>query len=522
MNGKKKKKLTGRIDTNSIKTTTLFSFVMFAMILISFLWVLTSFFLDTYYQTVRSQEVIRTANAIETQYRKDPGSFSSYAVETAGINGIYIRIENGSDTMVFDGTRGSLDSDEFSEEADPASVDRYSDDIERISRKLAADPAGSVTETRHSASSDASARLVYASNINTGSNVATLYIIAPLYPDQATIRIIKSMLSYITVILLSVACLLAYALSKRITSPIENLTRSAKELSTGNYNVKFNGSSFTETKELARALNKASYEMEKTDFYQREILANVSHDLKTPLTMIRSYAGKIIDISGDIPEKRNADLQIIISETERLNRLVTDMLSVSNLQSNNVELRRETFDLVEAAKEVYESFMVLGSSQGYEITFHPCKPSYVVGDRSRIMQVMTNFVSNAVKYSGDSKYINIQLVRGKQKVAFHCIDQGVGIPSDEISHVWDKYYRTSANHERGIEGTGLGLAISKSILNLHSANYGVKSEEGKGSDFWFEMDTVRKPYSRGKTSRDTLSDASVSAEVKEAAADTSE
>ncbi len=498
------RKIAEKIDTSSIKTTTLFSFVMFAMILISFLWVLTSFFLDTYYQTVRTQEVIRTADSIDAQYRKSSSSFSNYAIETASINGIYIRIDNGADTMIFDGIRTPIESEELSDSSTGIS-DRYSEDIARISKRLEEDPSGSVTETMHSATSDSEARLIYASNIIEGSEVATLYIIAPLYPDQTTLRIVKSMLSYVTVILLSVACLLAYALSKRITSPIENLTRSAKELSTGNYNVKFNGSSFTETKELARALNKASYEMEKTDFYQREILANVSHDLKTPLTMIRSYAEKIIDISGDNPEKRNADLQIIISETERLNRLVTDMLSVSNLQSNNVEMHRETFDLVEAAEDVYESFMVLGSSQGFDIHFQPCKPAYVTGDRSKIMQVMTNFVSNAVKYSGDSKFINIQLSRSNRKVAFHCIDHGVGIPSDEISHVWDKYYRTSANHERDIEGTGLGLAISKSILNLHSANYGVKSEEGKGSDFWFEMDTVRKPSSRGKASRDTLS-----------------
>ena len=140
--------------------------------------------------------------------------------------------------------------------------------------------------------------------------------------------------------------------------------------------------------------------------------------------------------------------------------------------------------------------MVLSSSKGFEINFHPCKPTYVVGDRSRIMQVMTNFVSNAVKYSGDSKFIDIKLSKGGRKVSFHCIDHGVGIPSDEISHVWDKYYRTSANHERGIEGTGLGLAIVKGLLNLHNAQYGVESEEGKGSDFWFELETVRKPSSR--------------------------
>jgi signal transduction histidine kinase len=304
------------------------------------------------------------------------------------------------------------------------------------------------------------------------------------------------MLIYISFIVLSVSVFLAYFLANRLSSPIENLTVSAKELSNGNYNVRFDGASFTETKELAKALNKASYEMEKTDFYQREIIANVSHDLKTPLTMIRSYAEKIIDITGDNPEKRNADLGVIISETERLNRMVSDMLSVSNLQSNNVEMHMETFDLVAAAKDVYESFLVLSSSQGFDIHFHPCKPSYVVGDRSRIMQVMTNFVSNAVKYSGDNKYVDIKLSKGSRKVAFHCIDHGVGIPSDEISHVWDKYYRTSANHERDIEGTGLGLAIVKGILNLHNARYGVESEEGKGSDFWFEMETVRKPVEK--------------------------
>ena len=476
------------LDPNSIKTTTLVSFVVFASLLISFLWTLMSFFINTYYEAARTQEVIRTAAAIETQYREDAGLFDEFALQTAGTNGIYIRLDSSQGSYAYDGTSGIRDSDTFDI------------DIERISKKLSESGLDSVTETRFGASSDSDARLVYAAHIDFYGEVDTLYIIAPLYPDKVTIRIVKNMLLYISFIVLTIALLLAYALSRRIALPIESLTKAATELSKGNYNVKFDGSAFTETKELARALNKASYEMEKTDFYQREIIANVSHDLKTPLTMIRSYAEKIIDISGDNPEKRNSDLQIIISETERLNRLVTDMMSVSNLQSNNVELHKETFDIVQAAQEVYESFMVLSSSEGFDIHFHPCRPTYVVGDRSRIMQVMTNFVSNAVKYSGENKYIDIQVSRSSKKVAFHCVDHGMGIPSDEIAHVWDKYYRTSANHERDIEGTGLGLAIVKGILTLHNAKYGVESEEGKGSDFWFEMDTVRKPSQSGGSS----------------------
>ena len=492
MTGEKNKSVLGKLDTSSIKTTTLLSFVVFAMFLVSFLWLLTSFFLDTYYQTMRTQEVIRTANAIETQYNQNRSAFDNYAVETAGINGIYIRIDSLEGSFVYDGTSAIKGTGVFE------------DDIERVRKRLNASPLDSVSETRYDSASDSNSRLIYAAYIRKAaaiSDYTTLFIIAPLYPDQATISIFKNMLIYISVILLGIACLLAYALSRRISAPIENLTKSATELSQGNYNVKFDGSTFTETRELARALNKASYEMERTDFYQREILANVSHDLKTPLTMIRSYAEKIIDISGDNPEKRNADLQIIISETERLNRLVTDMLSVSNLQSNNVEMHMEVFDLVDAAEDVYESFKVLSSSGEYDINFHPCRPSYIIGDRSKLVQVINNFVSNAVKYSGDNKFIDIKLVRSKGKVAFHCIDHGVGIPAEEISHIWDKYYRTSANHDRGIEGTGLGLAISKSILTLHNAKYGVDSDEGKGSDFWFEMDMVRKPSQKARPGR---------------------
>ena len=483
------KRAVRRIDTSSIKTTTLLSFVIFALFLVMILWGLSNFYLNSFYERARSQEVMRTAETLEAQFRQDRYSFGPLALQTAGTNDLYIRIDTPEDNLVFDGTREVQGSDAFES------------DVNRIKTRLASSEAGNVSETRRD-NSGMGARLVYASYITAGGADNILCIIAPLYPDQVTVRILRDMLIYVSFIVLIVSLLLAFALSVRLTSPIEKLTRSAQELSKGNHDVYFDGAGFTETKELAKALNKASYEMEKTDFYQREIIANVSHDLKTPLTMIRSYAEKIIDITGDNPEKRNADLNVIISETEHLNRLVSDMLSVSNLQSNNIELRMETFDLVEAARSVYESFLALATSEGFEIHFHPCKPAYVVGDRTRMTQVMTNFVSNAVKYSGDNKYIDIRLSKTSKKVTFHCIDHGMGIPSDEIGHVWDKYYRTSANHERGIEGTGLGLAIVKGILNLHGAKYGVESEEGKGSDFWFEMETVRKPSAEDTEKKD--------------------
>lgn len=471
---------TQRIDPSSIKTTTMLSFVVFGIILIIILWSITSFFINKYYASARTKEAIDVATNIEEQLRMSPEGFENYAVQAAGSNGIYIRLDTpAGDKLVYDGTNGITD-------------DVFNQDAKEIYTDLLNSPNKPVSRVKKDSQASTNSRLVYASLISNWTGISKLCIITPLYPDHATINIIRNMLLYISLVVLVIAVGLAFYLSNRLANPITNITKSAQELSNGNYNVKFNGANFTETKELAKALNKASYEMEKTDFYQREIIANVSHDLKTPLTMIRGYAEKVIDITGDNPEKRNHDLNIIVSETERLNNLVTDMMTVSNLQSNKIELHKEQFDIVDAAQEVFESFVILNSSEDFSISFHPCKPALVTGDKAKIMQVMTNFVSNAVKYSGDNKFVDIRLKRVGRKVAFHCIDHGVGIPSDELSHVWDRYYRTSANHERDIEGSGLGLSIVKGILTLHNASYGVNSEEGKGSDFWFELDIEKK------------------------------
>ena len=468
-------------DPNSIKTTTMISFIVFAVLLLGILWGLMTFFLDRYYEVMRTQETMRVAQLIETEIEQNPLQFDAYAAQTARSNGLYIRLDTLTESRVYDGTVALEDDGAFG------------NDIEAIAKKLAKNKASAVTSvTKDSTDGSDNSRLIYATYTPSQFGIGTLFIIAPLYPDQATIQIVKNMLFYISLIVVGIAVLLAFYLSRNLLSPIESITKSARELSKGNYNVRFDGGKFTETKELAKTLNTASYEMEKTEFYQKEIIANVSHDLKTPLTMIRSYAEKIIDISGNNPEKRNSDLHVIISETERLNKLVSEMMTVSNLQSGKVELYKEYFNIVEAAEEVYDSFEIL-NNEGYDIHFHPCKATTVYGDKARIEQVMSNFVSNAVKYSGDNKYVDIQIKRQSKKVVFHCVDHGLGIPKDEQQHVWDRYYRTSANHERDIEGTGLGLSIVKGILNLHNAAFGVESEEGKGSDFWFEMDITKKP-----------------------------
>lgn len=481
---KTKKPGMSKFDPDSIRTSIVLYFIIFSVLLIVLIWFLQTFFMNHYYEQMRVQEIERIATLLKNSYENGNEDFSDLAADSSSASDIFIRVDTADGTSVYDS--GSYFR--------PSNI-AYDYETSIAKSRLDASSGTSASLIAKDRQND-SRRLVYATYIGDPSDEVYLYIVAPLYPVQSTISILRQQLKYISLISLIIAALLALLIADRLSQPIKSITKSAVEMSHGNYNVKFNGGSFTETKELARTLNTASYEMQKTDFYQRDLIANVSHDLKTPLTMIKSYAEMIRDLSGDNPAKRNQHLEVIITEADRLNKLVSDMLSASKLQSNSVELEKETFDLVDAAEEIANTYIVLNDQEGYHIRFTKCKPSYVYGDPEKIRQVMSNFISNAVKYCGEDKEIQIQLKRSGKKVRFDVIDHGEGIAADELAHVWERYYRTSANRNRNIEGSGLGLSIVKSILTLHNANYGVESEVGKGSDFWFEMETVRKPVEK--------------------------
>ena len=467
-------------DPNSIRAVSLMYFMVFAAVILLMVWFMQSFFMNTYYERMMAQEAQTTANKLGNYYSTNKDNFDEYARKAADRNGLYIRLETADSTSEY-GNSGLSQGD----------LPHYQFEISDAKDKLAKSSLGKISLTVTEKGNKAS-RLVYATHLGNRDDGNILYMIAPLYPVESTISILRSQLLYITFITLMIASMLAIIMSTWLSLPIASITKSAVQLSNGNYNVNFNGGIFTETNELARTLNKASYEMQKTDSYQRDLIANVSHDLKTPLTMIKSYAEMINDISGDNPEKRAEHLAVIIAEADRLNKLVSDMLSASRLQSNSAELNMTKFDIVKAATEVEETFEVLNQQEGYNISFNKCKTAYVYGDYDKLKQVMANLISNAIKYCGKDKYVRIELKKVGRNVRFDVIDHGDGIAAEEISHVWERYYRTSANRNRNIEGTGLGLSIVKGILSLHNANYGVESEEGKGSDFWFELATVKK------------------------------
>ena len=326
------------------------------------------------------------------------------------------------------------------------------------------------------------------------SNAYVACVFSPLYPIESFAYILRNQFIQISVLALLFVLAVVFLLTLSITRPIRQLTLATEQMGKGYFNIKFKKGYYTEIDNLAGMLTIAEHEMNKIEQYQKDLIANVSHDLKTPLSLIKSYAEMIRDLSGDYPEKRNVHLKVIIDETDRLNLLVNEMLTLTRLQSNRLPMTNKPFDFKAAADAVLASYSILQEQEGYIIEYYKSNGDiFVDADESRIKQVMTNFMTNAVKYCGTDKVIIVTVRRYPRKVRFSVEDHGMGIAPEELPHVWDKYYKSSTHHVRATEGTGIGLSIVKEILRLQNAAFDVESTVGEGSIFWFELPTIRNP-----------------------------
>ena len=483
-----------RFDFNSIGFKLWGYFILFAILIVGLIWLLQISFLRTFYENMKLKEVEKTAKGLVQEFRSD-GSFDDFTAElNKYIQGTdtYAKVETGDGRIIYrpdyDGGRQP-----------------YFYRTETLSLRYNLQHSQFPTYSEISQGENNNKILSYACYLHKATegtdkenmeNSIVLYIFAPLFPVSSTISILRTQLVYITVIALLLAFSMAFYLATHITRPIREITKSAAEMGQGNYGVQFKGNSYSEINELAETLTDASIELEKTNMYQKDLIANVSHDLKTPLSIIKSYAEMIRDLSGDNKEKRNKHLGSIIEEADRLNMLVDDMLTMSRMQNRTIELERKDFDLSDVVQSLLASYDILAEQEGYNFILNSPGPLLVNGDEAKIKQVVINLITNAVKYCGTDKEIIVTLKKAGKRVRCEVQDHGQGIAPDEINHVWEKYYKSSTNHVRPTEGSGLGLSIVKEILTMHKAGYGVISKQGKGSTFWFEMDQVKQAKNR--------------------------
>ena len=303
--------------------------------------------------------------------------------------------------------------------------------------------------------------------------------------------ILKNQLIYITILVTIVAIIVANYLSKKITEPIEKITQKAAKLKDGNFEEKFDSSDIVEIDELSSTLNLVKDNLKKTDELRRDLLANVSHDLKTPLTMIKAYAEMIKDISYKDRNKLENNIDIIINETDRLNGLVNDILDLSKMQSNAVAVKLNivTYDLKEEIEKIIKNYEIMEKTKNYKFEVILPEKIVVKADKDKINQVILNLLNNAINYTGNDNLVTLKITELKKDYLVEIIDTGKGIKEEDIPYIWDKYYKKEANknHQREYIGSGIGLSIVKEILEKHGFKYGVNSQKNKGTTFYFNI-----------------------------------
>ena len=322
------------------------------------------------------------------------------------------------------------------------------------------------------------------------SNNLYIFISTSLIPLDSTINIIEQQLIIVSIVVLLLSIVVAYFISKRLSNPIIRISKAAKLISKGKLKTNFDsGSDIKELIDLTDALNDMKEELSKTEELQKDLMANVSHDLKTPLTMIKAYAELILDINIDDKEKCKSNLNIIIEEVNRLNDLVNDILALTKVENDLDKLDISSFDLIKLIKRIVKQHNIYVIKDGYSIEFiHDNIDKLMINaDKKKIEQVIYNLLNNALNYTGNDKKVIIKVVEDDKDYTIMVIDSGKGIDKKEIDHIFDRYYRSKKNHKRYVYGTGLGLSIVKNILLLHNYEYGVKSTKNKGTTFYFKI-----------------------------------
>lgn len=503
----------------SIKWRLFIYFAIFTAVVLAFLWIFQIVFLDDFYKTIKINDIKSTAGQIGADVNS---SNLQSEIDTISQNGeVSILVINMDSNAVYVSSTfpssllKNLTADEKNQIYTQAKnnggeyLERF--DRDQGPRGLGFPPNGQTGNTSGDVSNalpqlpgttagftpgqnNMLESMIYAKIVTNSQGQTMLVLLNTIIsPVNETVQTLRTQLLIITGIMIALALGMAFIISKIISKPIIKINESAKALAVGNYDIHFEENGYREIYELGKTLNYAAKELSTVEGLRRELIANISHDLRTPLTLITGYS----EVMRDIPNEYTPEnVQIIIDEAKRLTSIVNDVLDLSKLQSGTQELESERFSLTKTIGEIITRFSKLTGPKGYKIEFAFDREAFVSADELRLSQVIYNLMSNAINYTGQDKSVKvIQQIR-EGVVRVEVIDTGEGIPRDKLPYIWDRYYKVDKSHKRATIGSGLGLSIVKAVLELHGAKYGVTSTEGQGSVFWFELPVMDEENQR--------------------------
>lgn len=323
-----------------------------------------------------------------------------------------------------------------------------------------------------------------------------------------SVAIANEFLAYVGIIAVILGSLAMFLISNRFTKPILDLAGIAKKMSDLDFEIKYKVKSKDEIGELGKSINTLSVKLESTitelkmannelltdiqrkteiDEMRKEFLSNVSHELKTPISLIQGYAEGLKENINEDEESRDFYCEVIMDEANKMSNMVKKLLSLNELEFGSNQVNFDRFDIVTLIKSVLISTEILFKQKQATLYFDQQEPVFVWADELLIEQVITNYISNALNHLGEQKIIEIKLIPRGDTLRIAVFNTGENIPEDEIDKIWIKFYKVDKARTREYGGSGIGLSIVKAIMNSHNKECGAINRP-IGVEFWFELD----------------------------------
>lgn len=460
-----------KFQKNSLHSKIWEYFLLFSIFILGFLWIFQVLFFKQFYRYRKTKDIETVTKII--QRNKDSDELASIINQSSFDRSVCVEVVNEEAYTLYSSIffgKGCITNKEDSL--------KYKKDFIRSGERKARYDLINPMFDNHT--------LVKAIKLD---NKTFAFVNTSIDPIDGTTSLLQTQLIIVTIVILILSFIISYFISHHISFPIVKINRSAKKLAKGEFRTVFDaGEDILELRELADTLNYTRDELAKTEELRQDLMANVSHDLKTPLTMIKAYAEMGRDLHENHPIKRKEDMDIIMDEVDRLTILVDDILTLSSMQSEINELNIVEFDLVTLVEQILHRYHFLQETENYQFVFkHKKKKVLIRADKKKLEQVIYNLINNAINYTGSDNKVIITITTKNHLVKVSIRDTGKGIKEEDLPYIWDRYYKNSKKHKRNLVGTGLGLSIVKTILELHQYSYGVDSKKNKGTVFYFEI-----------------------------------
>ncbi|AQR95235.1 HAMP domain-containing sensor histidine kinase [Clostridium saccharoperbutylacetonicum] len=496
--------------SKSIRSKLFISVTFLLAFFVCVLWMLNNLYLQQYYIQNKKDLLKENAKNIISIYNGDPNEIQDELDRTANITGSNIDIFDKDGKMIYKSSRrGPIDKN-------PAdnSKNNSKDNVQQLpplngfeKDKLNEDNEdGYKFETRR----DYQLRIDFLTLSTDLSNGDRLNLRVALVSIKESVDVANRFILIIGSIITILGSILAFWFSKRFTKPIVEVNKIARKMAKFDFSQKCNISGKDEIGQLGQSINYLSCELNraitelnvknkkleediekerKIDEMRKEFVSSVSHELRTPLSLIQGYAEGLACNVNESEEDRKFYCDVIMNETNKMNKLVKDLLNLSQLESGAFHIEKTEFDLISLIAYVLNKYKAIFAEKNIELQFDSSESIIVYGDMTRVEQVITNYINNAINHIDEKKIIKIGEEIINDKVRINIFNTGKYIPEEALEKIWKSFYKVDKARTRAYGGYGLGLSIVRALMELHNNACGVENIND-GVNFWFEMDKV--------------------------------